>query len=620
VRLRAERDRAEVTFTASAGANAAIQPTITDLVHARATACPSALAVGGLDRELTYRELDRWAMAIGAGLRARGAAADGPEDLVALLLPRSPQLAAGALGALYAGSAYLPLDPEHPADRIAWTLRDAGCSAVITNPELADRVPAGPWPVTVLDRTPPAGAAAGPVPAYPPDRVAYVIYTSGSTGRPKGVQVTHGNLVNLCRWHAGAFAVTHRDRAALFSSPAFDASVWELWPYLAAGASVHVPDDDARPDPSRLRDWLLATGVTICFLPTALAELMATLEWPAGLPLRVLLTGADTLHRRPPAGLPFRFVNNYGPTECAVVATSGDVPPDDGGRPPSIGRPIGGVTVRILDEGLAPVPPGAPGELCIGGAGVARGYLGRPALTAERYVPDPGGRGVRLYRSGDRAALRADGELAFLGRTDDQVKIRGFRVEPDEIAAVLARHPDVLRAAVTTWEPVEHDLRLAAYLVPPPGRRPAPAALRAYLEAHLPAHMVPSAFVVLDALPLTAGGKVDRAALPPPDRQAPERDRAGEPGSPVEERVAALVAELLGLPAVGAGEDFFLLGGHSLLGAQLITRVRDAYGVELTLQGLFDNPTIGAMAVEIERLVVERIESLSDDEVEQLLA
>jgi acyl carrier protein len=283
---------------------------------------------------------------------------------------------------------------------------------------------------------------------------------------------------------------------------------------------------------------------------------------------------------------------------------------------PSIGTPISGVTVQILSRDLRPVPPGAPGELCIGGAGVARGYRGQPALTAERYVPDPRGRGARLYRSGDRAALRADGGITFLGRSDGQVKIRGFRVEPDEIAVVLGRHPEVLRAAVTTWDPIEHDLRLAAYIVPAPGAAPPAAALRSFLEARLPRHMVPSAFVTLDRLPLTSSGKVDHAALPRPEAPsgpAPARN-------PIEERLAGLVAELLGLGRVGAGEDFFMLGGHSLLAAQLITRIRDAYGVDITMQGLFDNPTVESMSVEIERLLIERLESLTDDEVERQLA
>ena len=589
-------------------------------VHQRALARPAALAIHGPGLALTYGELDRWALAIARDLRSLGVGRGGREAAVGLLLPRSARLAAAALGVHYAGGAYLPLDPEHPADRAAGTLRDARCEVLLTTVELVPRLPAGPCSVVLLEPGPPPAWVEGtPRLSQPlPDALAYVIYTSGSTGRPKGVQVTHANLRNLCRWHARAFAVTAADRAALVASPAFDAAVWELWPYLAAGASVHVPDEATRRDPERLRVWLLASGVTICFLPTALAEFAVAQAWPPHAALRVLLTGADTLHRRPPAGLPFRMVNNYGPTECAVVTTSGTVAPEDvDGRQPSIGAPIGDVTVQILDADLRPVPPGADGELCIGGAGVARGYLGRPDLTAARFVPDPRGLGSRLYRSGDRAALRADGEIAFLGRSDAQVKIRGHRVEPDEIAAVLAGHPGVLSAAVGTWEPVEHDLRLAAYVVPAPGTRPSAAALRSFLEARLPAHMVPAAFVHVDALPLTANGKVDRAALAPPVIGGGE---VAAPRSPVERRMAGLVGELLGLERVGIDENFFLLGGHSLLGAQLVTRVRDAYGVELTLQGLFDNPTVEAMSAEIERLVVERLESMSDEEVERLLA
>jgi amino acid adenylation domain-containing protein len=602
-----------VIGAASAGASrSAPQATVPDLVRDRARAHPDAPAICGPDLQLTYGELDAWALAIAGDLRACGV---GPEVVAGLLLPRSARLAAAALGVVFAGGAYLPLDPEHPAGRMADALRDAACAAVVTTPELAGQVPPGPWPVIVLDR--PAARPGGVRVAPAPQGLAYVISTSGSTGRPKGVQVTHANLSNLCRWHVHAFAIGAGDRAAQVSSPAFDATVWELWPYLAAGASVHVPDEATRRDPARLRDWLVAARITVCFLPTALAEVVALLDWPEDAALRVLLTGADTLHRRPPLGLPFQLVNNYGPTECTVVTTSGTVAPDDlDGERPSIGTAISGAAVQILDRDLRPVPPGQAGELCVGGVGVARGYIGQPALTAERYVPDPRGRGARIYRTGDRAALRADGEITFLGRSDAQVKIRGFRVEPDEIAAVLARHPAVLRAAVTTWEPVEHDLRLAAHVVPAPGAAPSAAVLRAYLEAHLPAHMVPAAFVTLDALPLTSSGKVDLDAL-----ARPERDGVGlPPRNPVEARVAGVVAELLGLPDVGVDENFFLLGGHSLLGAQLTTRVRDAYGVELTLQGLFDHPTVEAMSAEIERLLVERLESLSDEEVERLLA
>jgi amino acid adenylation domain-containing protein len=589
-------------------------------IRERALARPSAPAVHGPDHELTYARLDRWAAALAAELRACGAGGTGGESVVGVLLPRSARLVAASLGVMYAGGAYLPLDPDHLAGRAAAILRGAGCSAVVTSPELAARVPAGPWPVVVSEGPPAAGQPPAPTAGVAMDALAYVIGTSGSTGHPRGVAVTHRGLANLCGWHAHAFGLGEHERAALVSSPAFDAAVWELWPYLAAGASVHVPDETAKRDPERLRDWLVAARITICFLPTALAGLVASLPWPPDAPLRVLLTGADTLYRHPPRGLPFRLVNDYGPTECTVVATSGDVAPAglDHGRP-SIGRAISGVTVQILDRDLHAVPPGSPGELCIGGAGVARGYVGNPALTAERFVPDPRGCGARMYRSGDRAALRADGEIAFLGRLDAQVEIRGFRVEPEEVAGALAAHPAVLQAAVTTWEPREGDARLAAYVVPGRGVLPGPVELRRHLAARLPDHMVPDTYLCLDSLPLTSSGKVDRSALPPPIGGARPR-QVTAPRTPVEERLAGIVAELLTLERVGIEEDFFLLGGHSLLGAQLITRVRDAYGVDLTLQALFDNPTVGAMAREVERLIVERHESLTDDEVERMLA
>ncbi|HEY4026300.1 MAG TPA: amino acid adenylation domain-containing protein [Candidatus Dormibacteraeota bacterium] len=596
-------------------------PAIPEQIHERALAAPAAPAIEAPDLALTRGELDGWALDVAGDLRALGV---GTDSVAGVLMPRSARLAVAALGAMHAGAAYLPLDPDHPADRNALALRDARCPVLLTTPELAPRAPAGSWPTVLLSPAPPAGARgpAPPVTRTAPDNLAYVIYTSGSTGTPKGVQVTHANLANLSRWHAHAFGLTAADRVAHAASPAFDAAVWELWPALAAGASVHVPAEAARRDPERLRDWLVAERITVCFAPTAMAEVAVTLEWPAGAALRLLLTGADTLHRHPPSGLPFRLVNNYGPTECTVVATSGPVPARDvDDQRPSIGGPISNVTVQILDDELRPVPPGATGELCIGGAGVSRGYLGRPGLTAARFVPDPRGCGGRLYRTGDLAALRAGGEIDFRGRSDSQVQVRGFRVEPDEIAAVLMGHPAVLSAAVSAWDPLDHDVRLAAYVVPAPGPAPSPEALRSFLAARLPAHMVPAAFVHLPAMPLTPSGKVDRAALPAPGAAAaPPGPGFAPPRTPVEERVARLVAELLRAGRVGFDENFFLLGGHSLLGAQLITRVREAYGVELTLQGLFDNPTVEAMSAEIERLVVERLESMSDDEVERLLA
>ena len=490
-------------------------------------------------------------------------------------------------------------------------LEDAEPSVIVTRRGLAARLPRGRWPVVALDAEAPAlEGQPAPAPEHlpAPDDLAYVIYTSGSTGRPKGVEVTHANLLNLVRWHHAAFRVTSADRAPLMASPGFDASVWETWPYLTAGASLHVPDDVVRMDAEALRDWLVAQDVTVAFVATPMAERMLALPWPSSIRLRALLTGADTLHHRPTPGLPFALVNNYGPTECTVVATSCVIAPDphaDG--LPSIGGPIAGATVHVLDEQGRPVADGAEGELYVGGAGVARGYRNRPDLTAERFVAGPDG--VRLYRTGDRVRRLADG-LAFLGRVDDQVKIRGYRVELDEIVAVLDTHPGVEASAVVARAAADGDVRLVAYLVASPDAKLSPSALLATLRTRLPDYMLPSVFVPIDALPLMASGKVDRSRLPAPETAEPLRDPEFEaPSSPVEKRLADLVAALLGVSRVGAGDNFFLLGGHSLLGTQLIARLRDAFGVDLPLRTVFDHPTVAGLAAEVERAIVARLEA-----------
>ncbi|MFP5288720.1 MAG: non-ribosomal peptide synthetase, partial [Thermoanaerobaculia bacterium] len=445
---------------------------------------PEAPAVG----DLTYSELERRATRLARRLREMGV---GPEVRVGVCLERSPDLVVSVLAVLKAGGAYVALDPAHPTERLAWQIEDSRVPVVVTRLDLANAVSPDEEPRSAagLDGT-------GPL----PENLAYVIYTSGSTGRPKGVELTHGSLLNLVAWHARAFGLTAADRCALVAGVGFDASVWEVWPALSVGASLRVVPEAVRTSPEAMRDWLVEQGITATFLPTPLAEAVLALDWPRS-PLRVLLTGGDRLHRAPAPSIPFALVNNYGPTEGTGVATSGaGVPGSD--RAPSIGRPIDGALAFVMDRGLRAVPPGVPGELLVGGAGLARGYLGRPDLTAERFVPDPAGDGERLYRTGDLVRFLPGGELEFLGRIDHQVKVRGYRIEIGEIETALARHPAVREAAVLV-----RDGSLVAYVA---GDE---ADLAAFLRRSLPDYMVPAAFVWLPSLPLNASGKVDRRAL-----------------------------------------------------------------------------------------------------------
>jgi len=638
------------------------------LITARA-AYPHAPALVMGARALTYGELDHRSTRLAQRLRALGVGTDVP---VGLCLRRCPAMVVGALAVLKAGGAYVPLDPSHPDERLAFMLDDARAPVLLTERAMRERLPASSRRVIVLDDPDPSDTdALEPDASLPdslhasspddlhaslpdglhasspdglhaslPDDLAYVIYTSGSSGQPKGVGVTHRALLNLVFWHRQAFAVTSDDRATQLAGPGFDAAVWELWPYLTAGACVYLPDEETRGVPERLRDWLVAQGITITFLPTALAESALTLSWPRDTSLRLLLTGADALHSYPPADLPFAVVNNYGPTECTVVATSGRVPVRATNQDqqdvmsaapivPSLGRPIANTQLYILDDELRRVPIGAVGELCIGGDGLARGYLGRPELTARQFIPHPFSAepGARLYRSGDLALFRPNGEVEFRGRRDGQVKIRGFRVEPDEVMSAINAHPAVQTSAVVAREDTPGERRLVAYVVPVPMADLTPAELRTAVAARLPDYMVPAAWVRLESLPLTPNGKIDRDALLAP-ASAPawpttqEEQEAGTTAArtPVEERVAALMAGLLKHDHIGLDDNFFLLGGHSLLGTQLIVRVREAFGVDLTLRSLFQAPTVAGLAAAIESLILARIEALTDEEALLLLA
>jgi amino acid adenylation domain-containing protein len=537
---------------------------------------------------------------------------------VGLCVPSSAAMVVGALGILKAGGAYLPLDPAQPEQRLESIVRDAGVSVLVTDTRAATWAIEAVDRIVVLDDYNPPPDALRPTPSdveVTPENIAYIIYTSGSTGRPKGVEITHRSLQNLVDWHQRVFDVSSTDRASQIAGVGFDAAVWEMWPYLAAGAPVHFAPAAVRTDAAALRDWLLAQRITITFVPTVMAERLIELEWPRDTPLRIVLTGGDALHSYPPAGLPFELVNNYGPTECTVVVTSGLVRPaaDDTG-PPNIGRPIAGVQAHVVDESMREVASGAPGELCIGGVSVARGYRNQPELTAERFIADPFAAepNARLYRTGDLVRRLPGGEFTFVGRLDDQVKLRGYRIEPGEVAYALKRHHGVRDSAVVAFDDDAAGKRLVAYWVPAAADdMPGAEDLLVFLRRWLPDYMLPSAFVRLDELPLTPNGKVDRAALlPPAETDSPRSEDFVTPRTPIECDVAGILAPLLGVERVSAEANFFLLGGHSLLGTQLIARLRDHFDVDLSLKALFEAPTVAAIATEVERLILDSPEAL----------
>jgi amino acid adenylation domain-containing protein len=594
-----------------------------EFIQGQAKVRPDAVAVFDGDKRITYRELDQRASKLAAWLQASGVQ---EEDAVALCMRRSADFVIGALGVLKAGAAYVPLDPSYPKNRLAMLLEDSGVRLVVTHPCVAKQLPQGSWQALVMD-----GCAVNfdtdssplPIRNADPASLAYIIFTSGSTGRPKGVQITHANLFNLIRWHHRAFGVTPNDKATMYASPGFDAAVWEIWPYLTAGASVAVVDESVRTSPEGLREWIVTNEVTISFLPTALAEAMVELPWPANTPMRFLLTGADTLRRYPPAGLPFALVNNYGPTECTVVATSGIVPSDAlSGALPSIGNPIDDVQVYLVDEQLQRVPDGTPGELLIGGASVGCGYLNSPELTNQKFIADRFGnnKGGRLYRTGDLARMLPDGQIAFLGRIDEQVKVRGYRIEPAEVTSVLERHPAIQTSFVMACSKDSGETRLVAYIVPIANAHVRADELRRFLGEHLPEYMVPSAFVTIASLPLTVHGKVDRAALSAATSENLLIDEAIEsPKSEIEQWLASFLATLLGTARVNRDDNFFNLGGHSLMGAQLIARVKQTFDVELPLRSLFDHPTIREISSEIDTLLQVKLNAMSDEEARRIL-
>ncbi|AJX20475.1 non-ribosomal peptide synthetase [Burkholderia pseudomallei] len=593
------------------------------LFEAQAARHPDTIALIADGEPVGYAELNRRANRLARHLSARGLQ---PDQRVAICIDRGIDMVVAMLAVLKAGGAYVPLDPAYPSERLDYLLRDCAPVALLTHARLGASMQtrlvlalarldtgcalidlesdADAWRHERDDDPPPSGLT--------PRHLAYVIYTSGSTGQPKGVMVEHRSVCNLVAWHAGAFDVGTGCRSASVAGVAFDATTWEVWAALCNGGCLSLAPGDAASDPQALLRWWRAQELDVGFLVTPLAELAyATGQSNAG--MRTLLIGGDRLSRWPNSMPPGQMlVNNYGPTEATVVATSGRLQP--GEATPPIGRPIANTRVYVLDAWLRPAPIGVAGELYIGGVQVARGYLNRPELTRERFIDDPFVAGGRLYRTGDLARWRTDGRLEYLGRNDFQVKIRGFRIELGEIEAQLAKVADVREVVVLARDSASEVRDNATEHAVPDAPSPETAtatekrlvayytgdadvvALRAQAAQHLPSYMVPSAYVRLDAWPLTPNGKLDRRALPAPADDAYARAEYEAPQGAKEEALAAIWRELLHMERVSRHDNFFELGGHSLLAVQLVSRLRQALSVEVALSTVFDAPVLSALA------------------------
>ena len=560
---------------------------------------PNAIAVVFEEQKLTYSQLNSKANQLAHYLQKLGVV---PETLVGICVERSVEMVVGLLAILKAGGAYVPLDPNYPTSRLKYMVEDAQLSIILTQEKWQNHLLDTKASVICLDTDEEIinqQSQQIPENQVTANQLAYVIYTSGSTGQPKGVTIPHQGLLNLVFWHQRTFEVKSSDKASQIAGVGFDASVWEIWPYLSAGACLHLVNSEIRLSPEALRNWLISEQITISFVPTPLLENLCSLEWPAQTKLRTVLTGGDKLHKYPSVALPFRVFNNYGPTENTVVTTSGlVVSGQEGSTLPPIGKPISNTKVYILDKNFQPVPIGVAGEIHIGGNSLATGYHNRPQLTAEKFITNPfdKSQATKLYKTGDLARYIPDGNIEFIGRIDQQVKIRGFRIEIGEIEALVSQYPDVKENVVIAQSVPAGDKRLVVYIVPKQESTQDTSLIpqiRQFLKQKLPEYMIPAAFVLLDAFPLTPNGKIDRRALPVPDTVPSGISTAYvTPQTETEQLLAKIWQEVLQVEKVGIHDNFFELGGHSLLTIKVHTKLQKIYAQDISIVKLFQHPNI----------------------------
>jgi amino acid adenylation domain-containing protein len=573
-------------------------PTIAALFAAQTAATPDAVAVRFGARAMTYAELDRRADAVARAVRDAGA---GPGVLVGLYVERTLEMLIGLVGIVKAGAAYVPLDPGFPRDRLGYMVETSQSTIIVTKASLRDQLPAPVPSVVVVDADAPLtdgdamrGNGVGP------QDPAYVIFTSGSTGKPKGVEIRQRSAVNLIRSIAREPGIAAGDTICAISTLSFDIALTELVIPLTVGACILLVDRDTVRDGLRLRRLIEAEPLTLMQATPATWRMLLDVGWPGKPSMRIISTGEALPRELADRLLPMgrELWNLYGPTETTVYSALCRVEPGTG--PIIVGRPVDNTTLRIVDRHMQPLPVGVPGELLIGGDGLAAGYRGRPDLTAEKFISDPFSAepDARLYRTGDLAFWRADGNVQVVGRIDHQIKLRGFRIELGEIESVLADLPELDQVVVHCREDRPGDPRLVAYYTCT-GERPDPADLRAALKRALPEYMIPSAFVALDAFPLTPNGKVDRRALPAPEAASGSDDDYIAPRTDDEIALAALWTDLLHVPRVDVRADFFDLGGHSLLATQMLARIEYDYGIELPLRALFEAPTLEQLAARV---------------------